>query len=45
NASITPMMHYLREEIVRIIFFENSKPQVRNIGVMGEHAGGSIKLQ
>ncbi|KAA6383409.1 MAG: hypothetical protein EZS28_021063 [Streblomastix strix] len=45
KASITPMMHYLCDAFVRIIFDDSSMPQVLNIDVIGEFAGGAIKPQ
>ncbi|KAA6388065.1 MAG: hypothetical protein EZS28_016409 [Streblomastix strix] len=45
KASITPMMHYLCDAFVRIIFDDSSMPQVLNIDVIGELAGGAIKPQ
>ncbi|KAA6381222.1 MAG: hypothetical protein EZS28_023252 [Streblomastix strix] len=45
KASITPMMHYLCDEFVRIIFDDSSMSQVLNIDVIGELAGGAIKPQ
>ncbi|KAA6354921.1 MAG: hypothetical protein EZS28_049552 [Streblomastix strix] len=45
KASITPMMHYLCDAFVRITFDESSMPQVLNIDVIGELAGGTIKPQ
>ncbi|KAA6373264.1 MAG: hypothetical protein EZS28_031211 [Streblomastix strix] len=45
KASITPVMHYLRDAFVRIIFDDSSMPQVLNIDVIGELAGGTIKPQ
>ncbi|KAA6392096.1 MAG: hypothetical protein EZS28_012377 [Streblomastix strix] len=38
KASITPMMHYLCDAFVRIIFDDSSKLQVLNIDVIGELA-------
>ncbi|KAA6362876.1 MAG: hypothetical protein EZS28_041597, partial [Streblomastix strix] len=43
KASITPMMHYLCDVFVRIIFDDSSMPQVLNIDVICELAGGAIK--
>ncbi|KAA6380677.1 MAG: hypothetical protein EZS28_023797 [Streblomastix strix] len=45
KASITPMMHYLCDAFVRIIFDDSTMPQVLNIDVIGELAGGAIKPQ
>ncbi|KAA6388239.1 MAG: hypothetical protein EZS28_016232 [Streblomastix strix] len=45
KVSITPMMHYLCDAFVRIIFDDNSMPQVLNIDVIGELSGGAIKPQ
>ncbi|KAA6386280.1 MAG: hypothetical protein EZS28_018193 [Streblomastix strix] len=45
KASITPMMHYLCDAFVRIIFDDSSMPQVLNIDIIGEFAGGAIKPQ
>ncbi|KAA6371778.1 MAG: hypothetical protein EZS28_032695 [Streblomastix strix] len=45
KASITPMMHYLCDAFVRIIFDDSSMPQVSNIDVIGELDGGAIKPQ
>ncbi|KAA6370426.1 MAG: hypothetical protein EZS28_034047, partial [Streblomastix strix] len=45
KASITPMMHYLCDAFVRIIFDDSAMPQVLNIDVIGELAGGAIKPQ
>ncbi|KAA6361758.1 MAG: hypothetical protein EZS28_042714, partial [Streblomastix strix] len=45
KASITIMMHYLCDAFVRIIFDDSSMPQVLNIDVIGELAGGAIKPQ
>ncbi|KAA6390480.1 MAG: hypothetical protein EZS28_013994 [Streblomastix strix] len=45
KASITPMMHYLCDAFVRIIFDDSSMPQVLNIDVIGELAKGAIQPQ
>ncbi|KAA6362254.1 MAG: hypothetical protein EZS28_042219 [Streblomastix strix] len=45
KASITPMMPYLCDAFVRIIFDDSSMPLVLNIDVIGELAGGAIKSQ
>ncbi|KAA6404412.1 MAG: hypothetical protein EZS28_000071 [Streblomastix strix] len=45
KASITTMMHYLCDAFVRIIFDDSSIPQILNIDVIGELAGGAIKPQ
>ncbi|KAA6361898.1 MAG: hypothetical protein EZS28_042575, partial [Streblomastix strix] len=45
KASITPMMHYLCDAFVRITFDDSTMPQVLNIDVIGELAGGAIKPQ
>ncbi|KAA6400860.1 MAG: hypothetical protein EZS28_003619 [Streblomastix strix] len=45
KASITPMMHYLCEAFVRIVFDDSSMPQVLNIDVIGELAKGAIQPQ
>ncbi|KAA6360105.1 MAG: hypothetical protein EZS28_044368 [Streblomastix strix] len=45
KAFITPMMHYLCDAFVRFIFDDSSMPQVLNIDVIGELAGGAIKPQ
>ncbi|KAA6396078.1 MAG: hypothetical protein EZS28_008394 [Streblomastix strix] len=45
KASITPMMQYLCDAFVRIIFDDSSMPQVLIIDVIGELAGGAIKPQ
>ncbi|KAA6378897.1 MAG: hypothetical protein EZS28_025576, partial [Streblomastix strix] len=45
KASITPMMHYLCDAFVRIIFDDNTMQQILNISVIGELAGGSMKPQ
>ncbi|KAA6373763.1 MAG: hypothetical protein EZS28_030709, partial [Streblomastix strix] len=45
KASITPMMQYLCDAIVRIIFDDSSVPQVLNIDVIGELDSGVIKPQ
>ncbi|KAA6397210.1 MAG: hypothetical protein EZS28_007264 [Streblomastix strix] len=45
KVSITPMMHYLCDAFVRIIFDDSSMPNVLNIDVIGELAGGAIKPQ
>ncbi|KAA6379099.1 MAG: hypothetical protein EZS28_025375 [Streblomastix strix] len=45
KASITPMMHYLCDAFVRIMFVDSTMPQVLNIDVIGELAGGAIKPQ
>ncbi|KAA6372902.1 MAG: hypothetical protein EZS28_031570 [Streblomastix strix] len=45
KASITPMMHYLCDAFVRIIFDDCSMPQVLNIELIGQLAGGAIKPQ
>ncbi|KAA6354844.1 MAG: hypothetical protein EZS28_049629, partial [Streblomastix strix] len=42
KSNITPMMHYLRDAIVRITFDDNPDPQVLNIAVIGELNGSSI---
>ncbi|KAA6342728.1 MAG: hypothetical protein EZS28_052364, partial [Streblomastix strix] len=45
KASITPMMHYLCDAFVRIVFDDSSMPQVLNIDVIGELAKGAIQPQ
>ncbi|KAA6372175.1 MAG: hypothetical protein EZS28_032298 [Streblomastix strix] len=45
KVSITPMMHYLCDAFVRIIFDDSSMLQVLNIDVIGELANGAIKPQ
>ncbi|KAA6390630.1 MAG: hypothetical protein EZS28_013843 [Streblomastix strix] len=45
KTSITPMMHYLCDTFVRIIFDDSSIPQVLNIDVIGELAKGAIQSQ
>ncbi|KAA6397353.1 MAG: hypothetical protein EZS28_007125 [Streblomastix strix] len=45
NVSITPMMHYLCDAFIRIIFDDSSMQQVQNIDVIGVLAGGAIKPQ
>ncbi|KAA6354347.1 MAG: hypothetical protein EZS28_050125, partial [Streblomastix strix] len=45
KAQITPMMHYLCDVFVRIIFDDSSMPQVLNIDVIGELAKGAIQPQ
>ncbi|KAA6388550.1 MAG: hypothetical protein EZS28_015923 [Streblomastix strix] len=45
KAFITPMMQYLCDTFVRIIFDYSSMSQVLNIEVIGELAGGAIKSQ
>ncbi|KAA6392044.1 MAG: hypothetical protein EZS28_012427 [Streblomastix strix] len=45
KASITPMMHYLSDAFVRIIFEDSSMPQVLNIDIIEKLAKGAIKLQ
>ncbi|KAA6395045.1 MAG: hypothetical protein EZS28_009429 [Streblomastix strix] len=45
ETSITPMMQYLSYVFVRIIFDDSQMPQVLNIDVIGELAGGAIKPQ
>ncbi|KAA6379338.1 MAG: hypothetical protein EZS28_025134 [Streblomastix strix] len=42
KAFITPMMHYLCDAFMRIIFDNNYDPQVLNIDVIGELAGSAI---
>ncbi|KAA6385163.1 MAG: hypothetical protein EZS28_019308, partial [Streblomastix strix] len=42
KASITPIMHYLCDAFVRIIFDDSTMPQVLNIDVIGELAGEAI---
>ncbi|KAA6395378.1 MAG: hypothetical protein EZS28_009096 [Streblomastix strix] len=45
KSSITSMMHYLFDALVRIIFDDSSMPQVLNIDVIGELAKGAIQPQ
>ncbi|KAA6371759.1 MAG: hypothetical protein EZS28_032715 [Streblomastix strix] len=45
KASIIPMMHYLCDAFVRIVFDDSSMPQVLNIDVIGELAKGAIQSQ
>ncbi|KAA6401352.1 MAG: hypothetical protein EZS28_003126 [Streblomastix strix] len=45
KASVTPMMHYLCEAFVKIIFNDSSMPQILNIDVSGQLAGGAIMFQ
>ncbi|KAA6387377.1 MAG: hypothetical protein EZS28_017097 [Streblomastix strix] len=45
KAYITPMMHYLCDVFVRIIFNDSSMPQVLNADVIGELTSGAIKPQ
>ncbi|KAA6392685.1 MAG: hypothetical protein EZS28_011791 [Streblomastix strix] len=45
KASIIPMMHYLCDTFVRIIFNDSTMPQVLNIAVISELAGGAIEPQ
>ncbi|KAA6367194.1 MAG: hypothetical protein EZS28_037280 [Streblomastix strix] len=45
KASITPMMHYLCDAFVRIVFDDSSMPKVLNIDVIGELAKGAIQPQ
>ncbi|KAA6373818.1 MAG: hypothetical protein EZS28_030655, partial [Streblomastix strix] len=45
KAYITLMMPYLCDAFVRILFDDSSMLQVLNIEVIGELAGGAIKLQ
>ncbi|KAA6382687.1 MAG: hypothetical protein EZS28_021786 [Streblomastix strix] len=45
KASITPMMHFLCDTFVRIIFDDSTMPQILNIDVIDELAGGAIKPQ
>ncbi|KAA6380064.1 MAG: hypothetical protein EZS28_024407 [Streblomastix strix] len=45
KASITSMMHNLCDAFVRIIFDDSTMPEVLNIDVIGEFAGGAIKPQ
>ncbi|KAA6359702.1 MAG: hypothetical protein EZS28_044771 [Streblomastix strix] len=42
KASITPMMHYLCDSFVRIVFDDSSMPQVLNIDVIGELGGSTV---
>ncbi|KAA6380981.1 MAG: hypothetical protein EZS28_023492 [Streblomastix strix] len=42
KASITPMLHYLCDALMRITFDNNPDPQVLNIDVIGELGGSTI---
>ncbi|KAA6369038.1 MAG: hypothetical protein EZS28_035436 [Streblomastix strix] len=42
KASITPMLHYLRDAFMRITLDNNPDPQVLNIDVIGELGGSTI---
>ncbi|KAA6400730.1 MAG: hypothetical protein EZS28_003744 [Streblomastix strix] len=42
KASITPMLHYLYDAVMRITFDNNPDPQVLNIDVIGELGGSTI---
>ncbi|KAA6385529.1 MAG: hypothetical protein EZS28_018941, partial [Streblomastix strix] len=45
KASITPVVHYLYDAFVRIVFDDSSMPQVLNIDVIGELAKGATQPQ
>ncbi|KAA6367432.1 MAG: hypothetical protein EZS28_037041 [Streblomastix strix] len=45
KAANTPMMHYLCDAFVKIIFDDSSIPKVLNIDVIGEFVNGAIKPQ
>ncbi|KAA6365182.1 MAG: hypothetical protein EZS28_039291 [Streblomastix strix] len=40
----TPMLHFLCNAIIRIMFDDNSEPQVLNLEVIGEIGGNMITV-